>query len=137
MSLPISSIPVKIPSEAISPEVTQQLPKSNFHQLMEKVANVEPTSLSSEDTLLSQKVEQSSRNEMIEGVGKVAIDLNNSYQRLDEINRLLFSGTRTFMPQELLALQAEVYRLSQEIELVSKAVGKTADGLKTIMQTQV
>lgn len=40
-------------------------------------------------------------------------------------------------PQELLAMQAGVYRFSQELELTSKVVEKATSGIKQTMNTQV
>ncbi len=39
-------------------------------------------------------------------------------------------------PQELLVLQAEVYRYSQEVELASKLVDKASSGVRTVLQSQ-
>lgn len=57
-------------------------------------------------------------------------------RRLDHVLRLAQSG-KTFTPAELLALQANVYRASQEIDLAGKVVEKAASGVKQVLQTQV
>jgi hypothetical protein len=44
---------------------------------------------------------------------------------------------KTYGNQELLAIQASVYKFSQELELTSKVVEKATSGVKQTMQTQV
>jgi hypothetical protein len=56
--------------------------------------------------------------------------------KLDEIIKLATSG-KNFNPQQLLAIQASVYKYSQELELTSKVVEKATSGVKQTMQTQV
>ena len=40
-------------------------------------------------------------------------------------------------PKRLLDMQMQMYRLSQNVEILSRAVGDAASGVKTIVQTQV
>ena len=56
--------------------------------------------------------------------------------KLDKIIKLATSG-RSFSPTELLAVQAGVYKFSQELELTSKVVEKATSGVKQTLQTQV
>jgi hypothetical protein len=56
--------------------------------------------------------------------------------KLDEIIKMATSG-KTYGNQELLAIQASVYKFSQELELTSKVVEKATSGVKQTMQTQV
>ena len=44
---------------------------------------------------------------------------------------------RELSPTTLLALQAQMYRYSEEVELLSKIVEKAVDGLKELLKTQV
>ena len=62
--------------------------------------------------------------------------VGQAQQRLDHILKLAESG-RTFSPTELLALQAHVYRASQELDLAGKVVEKATGGVKQVLQTQV
>ncbi|RYZ38005.1 MAG: ATP-dependent helicase HrpB, partial [Myxococcaceae bacterium] len=62
--------------------------------------------------------------------------VGQAQQRLDHILKLAESG-RTFSPSELLALQAHVYRASQELDLAGKVVEKATGGVKQVLQTQV
>ncbi len=64
-------------------------------------------------------------NQVVEGQGK-----------LDQIIKLATSG-KTYGNQELLAIQASVYKFSQELEMTSKVVEKATSGVKQTMQTQV
>ena len=56
--------------------------------------------------------------------------------KLDQIIKMATSG-KTYGNQELLAVQAAVYKFSQELELTSKVVEKATSGVKQTMQTQV
>jgi hypothetical protein len=40
-------------------------------------------------------------------------------------------------PQKLLVLQAKVYQISEDVELLSKMVDQATSGVKTVLQTQV
>lgn len=56
--------------------------------------------------------------------------------KLDQIIKMATSG-KVYGNQELLAIQAAVYKFSQELELTSKVVEKATSGVKQTMQTQV
>lgn len=71
-------------------------------------------------------------------------------ERLRELARSITSGERAvdrviaqaaagkdFSTPELIAIQARVYRYTQELELVSKLVDKACAGVKQTLQTQV
>ncbi|QRN99851.1 ATP-dependent helicase HrpB [Archangium violaceum] len=62
--------------------------------------------------------------------------VGEAQKRLDHILALAESG-RSFSPTELLALQAHVYRASQELDLAGKVVEKATGGVKQVLQTQV
>lgn len=123
-------------------ETLPQTPKeeikvSKFNNILNSQKDsIQLTQSEQAQAIQSQKVDPVGKNDVISGIRDIIRDLNSTYLRLDQINKDLFGGKK-FMPQELLAIQAEVYRLSQEVELVSKTVGKTTDGIKTILQTQV
>jgi len=57
-------------------------------------------------------------------------------QRLEQVLKLAQSG-KSFTPAELIALQANVYRASQELDLAGKVVEKATSGVKQILQTQI
>ena len=56
--------------------------------------------------------------------------------KLDSIIKMATSG-KSYGQQDLLAIQASVYKFSQELELTSKVVEKATSGIKQTMQTQV
>lgn len=69
--------------------------------------------------------------------GVAALDrLQAAQRRMDEVLRLAESG-RGFSPAELLALQAQVYRASQQLDLAGKVVEKATGGVKQLLQTPV
>ncbi len=57
-------------------------------------------------------------------------------RRLDEIIAQARAG-KTFKPRELLALQAEMYRISEELALVNKVVEEGVAGVKRLWNMQV
>lgn len=67
---------------------------------------------------------------------QVLADVQAAQKRLDGILKLASSG-RSFTPAELIALQANVYQASQQIDLGGKVLDKIASGFKQILQTQV
>jgi hypothetical protein len=56
-------------------------------------------------------------------------------RHVDRVMRAARSG-RTFSQEELLAVQAGVYRYTQELELASKLVDKATTAVKTTLQSQ-
>jgi len=66
-----------------------------------------------------------------------AIDQVSAAQtRMEKVLELAQSG-KTFTPAELLALQTQMYRASQELDLAGKVVEKATGGVKQVLQTQV
>lgn len=63
-------------------------------------------------------------------------ELVGGQDKMTGIMKMALSG-RQFSPPELLAMQAGVYRFSQELELTSKVVEKATSGIKQTMNTQV
>ena len=70
------------------------------------------------------------------GLEKLFGGVMDGQGKLDKIIKLATSG-RSFSPTELLAVQAGVYKFSQELELTSKVVEKATSGVKQTLQTQV
>ncbi len=56
--------------------------------------------------------------------------------KMTAIMKLALSG-KQFSSQELLAMQAGVYRFSQELDLTGKVIDKATSGIKQTMNTQV
>lgn len=70
------------------------------------------------------------------GLKSVLNQVVDGQNKLDQIIKMATSG-KTYGNQELLAIQASVYKFSQELELTSKVVEKATSGVKQTMQTQV
>ena len=67
---------------------------------------------------------------------KMVEDLVHGQDKMSKIMNIALSG-RQFSPSELLAMQAGVYRFSQELDLTSKVVEKATGGIKQTLNTQV
>lgn len=76
------------------------------------------------------------RSPVSSGVHRIMEDVMQGQNKLEEIINLSLSG-RNFSTPELLALQAGVYRFTQELELTSKVVEKGTATIKQTMNTQV
>lgn len=72
----------------------------------------------------------------MEGLEKVVDRLKAGQNRLRDLINNATSG-KTFSPQELLALQAEVSQITNEIQLCSKIVEQGVSSVKSTMQMQV
>jgi flagellar hook-basal body complex protein FliE len=57
-------------------------------------------------------------------------------KRMDSVLELAQSG-KSFTPAELLSLQTQMYRASQELDLAGKVIEKATGGVKQILQTQI
>lgn len=67
---------------------------------------------------------------------RVLEQVTGAQHRLDQLLAMAESG-RSFSPAELLAVQAQVYQASQELDLAGKVVEKATGGIKQVLQTQV
>jgi hypothetical protein len=67
---------------------------------------------------------------------RVVDQLLQAQRRLDHVLELAQQG-KSFTPAELLSLQAQVYRSSQELDLAGKVLDKASGGLKQVLQTQL
>ena len=81
----------------------------------------------------AQKVNASKSSK---GMKKLLYQVVEGQNKLDDIIKMATSG-KTYGQQDLLAIQASVYKFSQELELTSKVVEKATSGIKQTMQTQV
>jgi hypothetical protein len=70
------------------------------------------------------------------GMQRIFEDVMSGQNKLEEIIDLAISG-RNFSQSELLALQAGVYRFTQELELTSKVIEKGTSSIKQTLNTQV
>jgi transcription termination factor NusB len=81
-------------------------------------------------------IEASQEAKKPDGLKRVISGVMDGQSKLDQIISKASSG-KQFSNQELLAMQAGVYKFSQELELTSKVVEKATSGIKQTMQTQV
>ncbi len=63
-------------------------------------------------------------------------NLINGQDKMKQIMDLALSG-KQFSPTDLMAMQAGVYRFTQELDLTSKVVEKATGGIKQTLNTQV
>jgi chemotaxis protein histidine kinase CheA len=82
-----------------------------------------------------QKLAKTSTSKL-EGMKKMVQELVSGQNKMDDIMKMATSG-RQFSPQQMIALQAGVYRFSQELELTSKVIEKTTGSIKQTMNTQI
>ena len=69
-------------------------------------------------------------------LGGLLRSVTKGQSKMDKIMELATSGKK-FSPQELMAMQDGMHRYTHELELVTKIVEKTTDGVKKTMQTEV
>lgn len=67
------------------------------------------------------------------GIQRLGAELERNATRLDEMVGQLRSG-RTFSPEELLNLQAEMCEITLEIQVTTKVVSETVSGVRQLMQ---
>ena len=101
----------------------------------------------SQNVLLQAKVNSSNKVATSRAIGQTAAtknsqlrdmiqELSQGQDKMAGLMKLAMSGKK-FNSTELLALQAGVYRFSQELEITSKVVEKATSGIKQTMNTQV
>ncbi len=101
----------------------------------------------SQNVLLQAKVNSSTKVSTSRAIGQSAATKNSQLRdmmqelvqgqdKMAGLMKLAMSGKK-FNSTELLALQAGVYRFSQELEITSKVVEKATSGIKQTMNTQV
>ena len=69
------------------------------------------------------------------GIERLSADIEQNTVRMREIVDEL-QGGRTFTPQELLGIQAEMNDITLQIEVTTKVVAEAVSGVKNLMQQQ-
>jgi len=69
------------------------------------------------------------------GIERLSADMEQNTVRMREIVDEL-QGGRTFTPQELLGIQAEMNDITLQIEVTTKVVAEAVSGVKNLMQQQ-
>lgn len=94
--------------------------------IQQKPIEIPKTAPSAFDKLLESKT------------GMVQQIVNSIEQNGLRIDKLLnTTNTKSMTNQELLVMQAGMYRYSQELDLVTKVIDKAVNGLRDVLKTQV
>ena len=133
MDIPGITIQIPQANQAVKP---QDAAKS-FQDVLQQTSS--PAGM--DNTISTQKTAEIKQDMPVEKtrdtqLTKVLNSVVSGQDKMSKIIKLATSG-RTFNPTELLAIQAGVYKFSQELELTSKVVEKATDGVKQTLQTQV
>lgn len=131
----------------------EQTPNVEFNNVLnsQRVGEVQEARINTGGDLTSANVLRSARAGQVQapaignaidtkpltgGIQRIMEDVMQGQNKLEEIINLSLSG-RNFSTPELLAMQAGVYRFTQELELTSKVVEKATATIKQTMNTQV
>ena len=132
----------------------QQAPETQFNQVMDaqRVGEVQAGAQAQTSTDVIRGAMESSggRNfpgvpaeqraidtsRLTNGLKRIVVDVMQGQNKFGKVLDLAMSG-REFNHTELLALQAGVYRFSQELELTSKVIEKGTSAIKQTLNTQV
>lgn len=68
------------------------------------------------------------------GIEKLTEDIQSGHHRLQELVDQL--KTRTYSPQELLGVQAEMHDIQVQIEVTTKVVAEASSSVRNLMQQQ-
>ncbi len=133
MDIPGITIQIPQANQAVKP---QDAAKS-FQDVLQQTSS--PAGM--DNTISTQKTTEVKQDLPVEKtrdtqLTKVLNSVVSGQDKMSKIIKLATSG-RAFNPTELLAIQAGVYKFSQELELTSKVVEKATDGVKQTLQTQV
>ncbi len=83
---------------------------------------------------VAQKTEVSKSSSMM---SSMMANLEKGQAHIDKLINGGISGGKSMSNQELLSMQAGMYKYTQELDLVSKVVEKATSGLKDTLKTQV
>ena len=59
------------------------------------------------------------------------------FQKMEALTRELQAGDRQYSMQDLLRIQVQIQNVSQNLEVMTRAIDKMAEGIKTVLRTQV
>jgi len=123
------------------PQANQAVKPQNAAKSFQDVLQQTSSPAGMDNTISTQKTTEIKQDLPVEKtrdtqLTKVLNSVVSGQDKMSKIIKLATSG-RSFTPTELLAVQAGVYKFSQELELTSKVVEKATDGVKQTLQTQV
>jgi len=87
-----------------------------------------------EDKVLRLTAERKEQAQAPGGIEKLTDDLQAGHHRLKELVDEL--KTRTYSPQELLGIQAEMHDIQVQIEVTTKVVAEATSSVRNLMQQQ-
>ncbi|HEX8822589.1 MAG TPA: ATP-dependent helicase HrpB [Archangium sp.] len=126
---------VKEPARQPGPQVATEGSRTEAPRGACKAEGVERATAGTSEVQAAGKVD-SVRSARSQQAVRMLDGVSEAQQRMDHILELAQSG-KSFSPNELLALQAHMYRASQELDLAGKVVEKATGGVKQVLQTQV
>ena len=133
MDIPAFSIQTPTTNPAVKPQV---ISKSFQNVLNEGSSSSVVSNISSTPTATEVRPELTVDKTKDTQMANIMSGSISGQGKLDKIIKLATSG-KSFSPTELIAIQAGVYKFSQELELTSKVIEKATDGVKQTLQTQV
>jgi hypothetical protein len=130
---------------SLSPEVTQISPEqkrileSNLRKRIEQgnaegALKVDLRKARTKFEGVSKQVTAAPKTPAFDAVRKRLDGIDAQFQETDKLMKGL-DGSES--PREMLQIQMKIYKMTQNIEIVTKCVEQSVSGFKTIMQTQV
>ena len=83
---------------------------------------------------LTQKVSSAPKSPALDAVRNRLNSVEAQYQQSEKLLNGL-SGNDN--PRDMLAIQMQMYKMTQNIEIMTKVVEQTTSGIKSVLQTQV
>lgn len=87
-----------------------------------------------EDKVLRLAAQKKGEAQVPGGIDKLTNDLQAGHRRMHELVEEL--KTKTYSPQELLGIQAEMHDLQVQIEVTTKVVAEATSSVRNLMQQQ-
>lgn len=117
-------------------EITQDLASQLGTQPPSQKGKFEAVLKAAGDPKVENSAALSSPQSVHSPLQNVIGSISKTENRLNEIVSLGLSGQQ-FSAQQLLTMQAGVYKATLAIDVVSKGVEQTTSGFKTVLQSQV
>ena len=119
-------------------QATQKVQTASQVQKVGHAGQVDKLRPDAATTRAAQKVdEKPSTSKVAEGLSRMLGDMEKGQGILDKLINQGLAGKNKLDNNQLLALQAGMYKYTQELELTGKVVEKATTGLKDTLKTQV
>jgi len=132
---------IQLPAKVTTIEAQQKLSlENNLRKKLATGLNPAEIAKGSVDQLtgsvadLNRKIEALPRSASLEPLRSRLQSIEDDFNRS---SKLLKNPGDLNDPKQLLAMQMEMYKVSQNVEILSRVVGDVASGVKTMVQTQV